>query len=375
MDAEIKILFMSDLHLGIKNDEIYIPDYARVNTFKRITAIAREHDIFLIGGDLIDNGSVGSDVIELVKSEFRNLRNANTEIIYTPGTGELGDRESMHPFILDFNASCLFSSIVNSTPYLYMKDGQKLYVYGVPATAGFDISKIRKISEEGFHLGLFHVDFDFDSDNNSTMVYRLQKNDIRTLGLDFYSFGFNHNFRMFKIMDRIVGVCPGSPESTSFNEPGDRYVISIVIKENRLYQIKRLTVNSMKLYKNCIDCAGLVTMGPIKELLENNKSKKAIQRLVLTGGRGFVLRHYELQNYKTEFFRLDIVDQSIPTIDSLIEEFQYENSLRGEFYKILKEQIDQNSLPHDIDRLDLAVSLNKMTRDGFENLEDWLCNL
>src|SRR3990172_6834497 len=196
MDAEIKILFMSDLHLGIKNDDIYIPDYARVNTFKRIAAIAREHDILLIGGGLIDNGSVGNDVIELVKTEFRNLRNASTEIIYTPGIGELGDREAMHPLILDFNASCLFSSIVNATPYLYMKDGQKLYVYGVPATGGFDISKIRKISEEGYHLGLFHVDFDFESDKNNSLVYRLQKNDIRSLGLDFYSFGFSHNFRM-----------------------------------------------------------------------------------------------------------------------------------------------------------------------------------
>lgn len=375
MDAEIKIFFMSDLHLGIKNDDIYIPDYARVNTFKRIAAIAREHDILLIGGDLIDSGSVSNDVIELVKTEFRNLRNANTEIIYTPGIGELGDRETMHPFILDFNASCVFSSVVNATPYLYMKNGQKLYVYGVPATVGFDISKIGKISEEGFHLGLFHVDSDFESDKNNSLVYRLQKNDIRSLGLDFYSFGFGHNFRMFKIMDRIIGVCPGSPESTSFGETGDRYAISIVIKENRLYQLKRLTVNSMKLYENRIDCAGLVTMGPVKELLENNKSKKAIQRLVLTGVRDFVLRDYELQKYKTEFFKLDIVDQSVPTIDSLIEEFQYENSLRGEFYKILKEQIDQNNLPHDIDRLDLAVSLNKMTRDGFENLEVWLCNL
>ncbi|OHD62717.1 MAG: hypothetical protein A2176_12855 [Spirochaetes bacterium RBG_13_51_14] len=375
MDSEIKILFMSDIHLGIKNDDMYIPDYARVNTFKRIAAIAREHDILLIGGDLIDNSSVGNDVIELIKTEFRGLRNASTDIIYTPGAGELSSRETLPTFILDFNASCLFSSVMSPTPYLYMKDDQKLYIYGVPATAGFDISKIRKISEEGLHIGLFHVDINFDNGKNNSPVYRVQKNDIRSPGLDFYAFGFNHNFKMFKILDRIIGVCPGSPESTSFDETGDRYVISIVIKENRLYQIKRLTVNSMKLYNNSIDCSGLMTMGPIKELLENNKSKKAIQRMVLSGGRDFILRHDELQKYKNEFFKLDIIDQSIPTIDSLIEEFQYENSLRGEFYKILKEQIDQNNLPHDIEMKDLVVSLNKITRDGFENLEDWLCSL
>ena len=375
MDSEIKILFMSDIHLGIRNNDIHIPDYARVNTFKRIAAIAKGHDLLLIGGDLIDNGSIGNETIELIKTEFRNLRSGGTEIVYTPGSGELTGKNVLSPSILDFNASCVFSSPTTSTPYLYMKDGQKVYIYGLSSSLGYDITKIKKVSEEGFHIGLFHVDFDFDNEKNDFLVYRLQKNDIKTLGLDFYAFGYCHAFKMFKIMDRIVGVCPGSPEATSFEEPGDRYVISIIIKENRLYQIKRLTVNSMKLYRSLVDCSALVTMGPIKELLENNKSKKTIQQVVLTGERDFVLRQYELQKYKGEFFRLDLVDQSVPTIDSLIEEFQYENSLRGEFYKIIKEQIDQGALPHDIDKVDFAVSLNRITRDGFRNLEEWLCSI
>ncbi len=375
MDSEIKILFMSDIHLGLRSGETHIPDYARVNTFKRIAAIARGHDLFLVGGDLIDNDSVADDTMEMIRKEFRILRSGGTEIVYTPGKGELTDRNVIAPSVLDFNASCLFSSTMTATPYLYMKNGQKVYIYGLSGSLGYDVSSIKKISDEGFHIGLFHADFDFDNEKNDYLVYRLQKNDIKTLGLDFYAFGYCHSFKMFKIMDRIIGVCPGSPEATSFDESGDRYVISIVIKENRLYQIKRLTVNSMKLYRDQVDCSDLVTMGPIKELLENNKSKKAIQQIILTGERDFVLRQYEIQKYKNDFFRLDFIDQSVPTIDSLIEEFQYENSLRGEFYKIIKEQIDQGGLPHDIDKADLAVSLNKITRDGFKNLEEWLCSL
>lgn len=375
MESEIKILFMSDLHLGIKGDEPGIPAYARMGTFKRIATIAREHDLLLIGGDLIDTASVESDTIDLIKTEFDYLRNSNTEIVYTPGTGEMGSRAFMPPFLLDLNVSCIFSSTVNPAPYMYDKQGQKLFIYGVPATAGFDISRIRKISDEGFHLGLFHVDFDFDGEAGKSSVYRIQKNDIRTVGLDFYAFGFNHNFRMFKIMDRIIGVCPGSPESTSFNEAGDRYVISIVIKENRLYQIKRLTVNSMKLYRNEIDCSELVTMGPIKEILESNKSKKAIQQLLLSGRRDFVLYRQDLESFKNEFYTLEIIDRSEPTLEALIEEFQNEPTLRGEFYKLIKEQIDRDGIPHDVEKNDFAASLNRITRDGFENLEDWLCSL
>lgn len=375
MDGDVKILFMSDLHLGIKSDELPTPESARMSTFKRIATIAREHDLLLVGGDLIDSNMVGGDVIDLIKTEFEYLRHADTDIVYTPGTGEMGSRAIMPPFLLDLNVSCLFSSTANPIPYVYEKNGQKLFIYGVPATAGFDISKIRKISEEGFHLGLFHVDFDFDDEAAPSPVYRIQKNDIRTVGLDFYAFGFNHNFRMFKIMDRIIGVCPGTPEPTSLYETGDRYVISIIIKENRLYQIKRLTVNSMKLYNNSIDCSELVTMGPIKELLEGNRSKKAIQHLVLAGRRDFVLHRRELERYREEFFSLEIIDRSEPTLEALIDEFQYESTLRGEFFKMIKEQIDRDGLPHDIDGSDFAASLARITRDGFGSLEEWLCSL
>ncbi len=375
MDNEIRLLFVSDIHLGMKNDETGIPDYARANTFKRIAAIGREHDILLIGGDLIDSPGVGEDVIDLIRDEFRGLRNAGTEIFYVPGAGETGGLDSLPPVILDFNVSCLFAGETSSAPHLFMKDGRKLYVYGVPVTAGCDISRVSKISEEGYHIGLLHVDFNFDEDPRNSLVYRLQKNEMRSLGLDFYAFGFSHGFRMFKIMDRIIGVCPGSPEATSFDENGDRYAVSIVIKDDRLYQLKRLTVNSMRLHRDRVDCSGLVTMGPIKELLENNKSKKAIQLLVLQGERDFVLRRDELSGYEGDFFRLKIEDQSIPTLDALIEEFQYENSLRGEFFKIVKERIDRGEVPHEIDGRDLAVSLDRITREGFAGLEEWLCAL
>jgi len=169
-------------------------------------------------------------------------------------------------------------------------------------------------------------------------------------------------------------VCPGSPEATTPEETGDRYAVSIVIRDNRLYQLKRLTVNTMRLHHDRIDCSDLVTMGPIKDLLDGNRSKKAIQRLVLSGERDFVLSRDELGEYARDFFKLDIDDRSVPTLDALAEEFMHDGTLRGEFFRILKERVAAG-VPADIDGRDLALSLDRLTRRGYADLEEWLCGL
>ena len=373
MNGEIKILFAADFHLGFKSDEIPVPDYCRLNTFHRVGSIARYHDVLLIGGDLIDDMCADAE-FDIVRDEFRSIRNAGTEILYAPARTET-ERENMQSFLVDCNATCVFSSAGNEAPYQYVKNGQKLYVYGMNASPEADMFTVQKVSEDGFHIGLFNVGAGVENGSGKDLAAFIQKDARRSFGLDFYAIGGCHSFKMIRAMDRIIGVCPGTPEATSFSESGDRYIISIVISENRITQIKRLTINSVRLHEDEIDCSRLVTMGPIKEILENNQSKKVVQRLVLKGERDFVLRLHDLQKYKNDFFRLDIIDESVPTIDALIEEFQYENTLRGEFYKILKERIKESGVLQNVDPRDLSATLARITRDGFVGLEEWLCSL
>ena len=374
MNSEIKILFAADFHLGFKSDEIPVPDYCRLNTFRRVGSIARYHDVLLIGGVLIDELSAGGAEFDIVREEFRSIRHAGTEICYAPARAE-AEREDMRSFLADCNATRVFSSTGNQAPYQYVKNGQMLYVYGMNASPGADIFAVQKISEDGFHIGLFNVGVGIENGSVKDLAAIIQKDARRSFGLDFYAIGGCHSFKMIRAMDRIIGVCPGTPEAISFSECGDRYIISIVVADNRITQIKRLTINSVRLHKDEIDCSRLVTMGPIKEILENNQSKKAVQRLVLKGERDFVLRLHDLQKYKNDFFHLDIIDESVPTIDALIEEFQYENTLRGEFYKMLKERMKESGALQDVDLRDLSATLARITRNGFAGLEEWLCGL
>ncbi|MBN2077525.1 MAG: metallophosphoesterase [Spirochaetes bacterium] len=374
MESDIRLLFVSDLHLGIDEGASGVPHHARISTFRRIASLARDHDVFLVGGDLIDSSSVGRDVVDCIEREFRGLRDAGTEIVYAPGAGETGGLGAVAGFLSGLPLSRLFDDRGCEDPWRFTKEGGCLLVYGAQADSGFDIAAVERGPEEGYHLGLFHADIEYEEDARSSLVHHLRREGRREPELDFYAFAFSHRFRMFKILDRIVGVCPGSPEATERDETGDRYAVSIVIRDNRLYQLKRLTVNSMRLHHDRIDCSDLVTMGPIKDLLEGNRSKKAIQRLVLAGERNFVLRRNELKEYAGDFFRLDIDDRSVPTLDAMVEEFMDEGTLRGEFFRLLKERIAAG-MPDDVDARDLALSLDRITRHGYADLEEWLCGL
>ncbi|MCP4130917.1 MAG: hypothetical protein GY754_08030 [bacterium] len=374
MNNEIKILLASDVHLGLSHSELKLPPAKREETFKNITSLAKEYDIFLIGGDLLNASDIDEKNIDLIKSEFKNLRDNNTEILYTPGTAELNTAGAVPPLLFDLNASYVFSNPAYPSPFTYTKDEQKIYIYGIPASEEHDISEIKKASSDGFHIGLFHIDINNDK-QESGPVFTLKKNRIKQLDLDFYALGHNHNFKMFKAVDRIIGAYPGSPQAASPGETGDRYVLSINIRDNKISHIKRVPVNSIKLMSNEIDCSEIESQDQILDILEKNCSPKAIQQLILTGKRTFPLDLEKIKSCGDRFFDLEILDRSVFSIDSLIEQYSSEDTTRGEFFSILREEINKNNIPGEIDPEHLSTPLSIMTKKGVSSLEEWLCDL
>ena len=371
----IKILLTSDIHLGIKRDELPITEDIRINTLKRIISLAMDHDLLLIAGDFFDNFDVSKKTVELVSKEFLKLKNNNIEIIYTPGESELDKNGNLLPYISDnLNITHVFNDINDVKPFLFTKIDQIIYIYGFPASAKIEMSHIKKTSSDGFHIGLFHVDFNIMNDNkDNSRVYTLNKSDIKTLDLDFYALGHNHHFKLFKYLNRIIGAYPGTPESTSLSETGERYILSLIIKDNDIYQIRRLNVNSITVKDIKIDCSTGTSDKIIHDILIKNKSPKSILEATLTGRRSFPLNLNNLESHKADFLNLKITDHSIPEIEILIEEFINEPSLRGKFFSVLNEKITKGEVPPHINIDELTNIMNTITRTGEYIPEEWLC--
>ncbi len=368
----IKLLLTSDIHLGRTEAASRIPESARVTTFRRICALAREHDMLLVAGDLFDGSNPPRELVQIVAEEFKTLREMNVAIVYAPGEHELLEDDTTPSFLTQINPSHLFSGAPYTNMFFFTRNGQEVYVYGFPAARRNGIGVIARVEKEGFHIGLFHADFGADDEAGSARMHVLQRSDIRSLGLDFYAMGHHHQFQLFKYRNRIIGAYPGSPEAVEPDETGDRYVLSISVENNEIHQIKRFEVNSLRIGGMRFDCGTITSSSPILDALDRQKSPKTAMLLVLDGERNFHLNLQEIRACSHDFFSLGIEDRSVPTMEILIGEYASENTLRGELFSLLKERIAGKGLPPGIDARRFVKTLHLIARQGRYTPEAWL---
>jgi DNA repair exonuclease SbcCD nuclease subunit len=366
-----KILLTADVHLGSDIENLTVPESYRLKTFKKLSYLAKSHDLFIIAGDLFHSSSIIESTLDFVANEFKNLRESGVEIIYTLGEHELNGNDTS--LLSRLNVSKMFADTENISPYQFIKDNQEIFIYGLQANSKYDISEIKKKSEYGFHIGLFHADFYFNEDNKTSKIQMIEKEDIMSLNFDFYALGHNHQFKLFKSNGKYIGAYPGSPEAVTFDENGDRYALSITVEDNEICQIKRLTVNSIKLDSIVFDCTSSTDLNSVMQIINEKKSADKILKVQLTGKRNFKFDHSDLNKINSENKDIYFEDKSIPTINLFINEFANEESLRGEFFQMLDKKMKNNELPAEIDIDILSAIIDKIINSGTYTLED-LCS-
>jgi len=356
MDNETKILITSDIHLGM-GDNGLVPESERIGTFRQITALAREHDMLLIAGDLIDSGNVSGATKDIIKQEFAEIHDAGSKIIYAPGIGEQNKKGEIHDFLNDLGATHVFAAHKEIAPFSLTAGGQKIHVYGAAPSPFFNITNVKRINEDGFHIGLFHYDFDL----------KKNKPDTRMFDLDFYALGYGHSYKIFKIFDRIVGAKPGSPIAITEKETGERYVISMKVKEGAQIEINRLPVNTVTVSTLAINCSDYPDAGKLSSTLMQKASPKNIL-VININGEYFFLPTEIIESLKEHFFDIRVTDTSIPSANFVTDMYEKEDTIRGEFCRILKEKLLQKeTVPY------LSQLIKLIMNSEPEALEDWLC--
>jgi DNA repair exonuclease SbcCD nuclease subunit len=369
--AMLKILLTSDLHLGMGDELSPIPESARQSTFKKICGLAREHDVMLVAGDMFHRTEVTEECLSMVRAEFEELRTRGVEIVMVPGEHECTAASAPADFLSDLGAAHLFSGDGRDACFTMAHNGQTLWVYGAPAARKDLVDAVRRNDEPGFHAGLFHADFRLKDDDTPADVPILKKRDIRAMGLDFYALGHLHSFKLFKYKNRIIGACAGSPEAVRSEETGDRFVLSIMVQNDEIYQIKRLAVNSMRLDALTFDC-GETRPDEILGQLAQRMSPRTIMTCTLTGRRDYDLDQRVLDKLARAYQRLIIRDETLPGLRVLINAYCTEKSLRGDFFRLVRERVSGTGIPGSVDADALATALTSVSRTSRYVPEEWL---
>jgi len=367
----IKILLMADLHLGAVSPDTGIDDSVRLETFKKIVSLAQEHDILIIAGDLFEGPFADTYTFMQMNSELQSLIDAGIEVIFTAGESEFRDIPNLSN-LLHIPASHTFLNNHPMSPVLIEKNGTSLYIYSKPALDTQDVATIQKCDSEGFHLGVFHIDFDPGNPTGESLVYKLPREAVKSLNLDFYALGHNHNFKLYKFQNRIIGAYPGSPEATSSEETGDRYVLSIHVCGSDIMQIKRLAVNTLSLEELHIDCETINSQVELVNTINASASPRTVLRVTISGKRSFPIEGiFNALQDRCADFRL--MDNSIPDLHLLIMQYASEHSLRGTLMTRLQKLVKEDGIPGEIDKTILAEILHRINTSKQFTPEELLC--
>jgi len=296
------------------------------------------------------------------------LRKEGAHILITPGETEYVN-DTVPDFMRRLGADMVFSDN-DSDPFVFDHEGQKIFVYGLPHSSRDNLSRLKKKEESGFHVGLFHTLVDDTSTSSET----LRVEDLKSRTLDFYALGHNHNFKLYKYMDTIVGAYPGSPEGSGSDETGDRYVLSLTVEDNELTQIKRLTVNTIRIASKTVDCAE-TDCDSLFSILSTMQDPKCCAIITLTGRRPYLIPEDRLSGMREKFYDIVIMDESHLSLQSLADEYAGEKSLRGDYFRRIADSIRSGTIPADTDLNKLADLLSRIAKDDQATEEETLCAL
>lgn len=202
----------------------------------------------------------------------------------------------------------------------------------------------------------------------------IDRESMKQMSMDFYALGKSHFFKMFRSQNKIIGACPGSPESCSIDESGDRFVISMEINNNSIVNIKRIPVNTVSVLPGSIDCSAIRQESELIDRIKTFADEEKILNIELTGTRFFNLN--KLENELAGYFRgLQIVNKTTPSLNMQISSFCDDNSLKGEIYRTLHKKIEEKKIPKNVNPEALARILHSRFSPSFNREEVIFCDL
>jgi len=356
MVNEIKVIHTGDLHLGMTfkslgtKSKIHRRDCQDVFSNIIDLTIKEKANALLIAGDLFDEPNPSKSIVTFVIDELKRLKEKEIPVFISTGNHDPYKKESLW-----FNYSFPSNVTIFDSNNLEPKSVGDLQVYGLAYTNNTKepLKDFKAEKNDKFKVGLIHGSTTNIKDDDPEHSYRqITKTQIDNSGLDYIALGHFHD--LLEVSAKVKCFYSGTPEGLSFKNQSNSGVLIITYDNGKVSVIPHKT--ALREFHNIeIDCTKLDNDSEIRKTLQKNKGENIILRLIIKGSPSldFQLDKELLEKeFASDYFYLKIEDK-IHIPDNL----QEDETIRGQFIKLIKQEIKKEKDEDKKKRLENALRI------------------
>ena len=345
----MKIIHCADLHLDSPMNTHFSGTKAKerknelLETFRRMIGYAVDNDVaaIIIAGDMFDKKNISATARNTVMYEITN--NPQIDFYYLKGNHD-ADNFVASMDLIPANLK-LFGQ--EWTKYIaYEENGNRIVITGIEQDDSnyLGIYSGLTLEDSDFNIVVLHGQEAVASGNKPENI---NINNLKNRSIDYLALGHVHFYKEAPLDVRGVYCYPGCLEGRGFDECGEHgFVLMDIDVVNRTFTKEFVNIATRSLYELEVDVSGCNTTMEISKRISQVieaccYGRENMVKILLTGKTDVECEkdlNFLTKQFENEFYFVKIQDDTVFEID--YEEYAYDESLKGEFIRLVKSKTD-----------------------------------
>ena len=360
----VRFLHLADLHLGwspsfLPGDRRTVRQGERDSLLQRAADLALQErvDFVLIVGDLFETHIPDGGIARRAAEQLARLEGGGIRVITVPGNH---DEISYHNGIYRQETHSWPGHLVtNPTPehcLSFETEGTPVHLYSMAYTGGVTDVKaldLPRCSCEGVHIGAFHGSLDWDAGERSLP---LSSRALEEANYHYTALGHIHQHQV-RPVGAGLACYPGMVEHKSLSELGVGHFTVVSVRDGQV-TLETPTASVRDHRSETLDVSSLDGQESLVARCLERADPEAVVEMKLTGAAPFsIARERLLDALDGRFFHLQVADRASFIDEVSISRYERERTVRGQFVRDMKAEIDRAECEGKKKILGMALSL------------------
>ncbi len=320
---------------------------------------AKEVDLLLISGDLFDSKTPSAETVSFLKRKFAEL--GKTRVFIAAGNHDPYSAGSVYAKE-DFGSNV---HVFATYPECIEIPELSTRVFGASFGDAFcdDTIEFSPIEKEDGIADIMVLHGDLTSVGGNSRYNPIDKSFIENCGADYLALGHIHKRSEVLRVKSTYYAYPGVPEGRGFDECGDMGCYIGNISNGAVNaEFERTCIRRM--YRTEVDISGVTdNLGAAEVVtreIEKLGSPEDMYRIILTGrtARGFLNPDIIKEELSSRVYHLEIRDETRGDYD--IEQIAAQNTLCGEFVRIMQRKMQESGADSDVLHKAMALGIDTL---------------